>query len=250
MKSSLQSEQPPESMCWPISIVILAVLLILPSQNSTASDTSPSEDQSLRIGQFSDGTVEGWERESFAGETIYTLVTDSTLQQTLNVLKASSDNTASGVFRKLRIDLEKTPWIHWSWKTEQLFSGINEKEKSGDDFVARLYIVIDGGILFWNSHALNYVWSSSHLRDETWPNPYTSNVTMFAVESGNSAVGKWQSYKRNVREDLRILSGKDVRYIDAIGIMTDSDDSGQKATTYYGDIFFTPHQRINRGRLD
>ncbi len=238
----LQAQQPLHPMYCFISIVMLAAVLILSPQNSTASDASSPEEPSLRIGQFSDGTVEGWEIESFVGETIYTLVTDSLSQEPLSALKASSYNSASGLYRKIRIDLEKTPWIHWSWKTEQLFSGLNEKEKSGDDFVARLYIVIDGGILFWNSHALNYVWSSSHRRDESWPNPYTSNAIMFAVESGNSAVGKWQSYRRNVREDLRILRGKDVRYIDAVAIMTDSDDSGQKATTYYGDIFFTPHQ--------
>jgi hypothetical protein len=62
---------------------------------------------------------------------------------------------------------------------------------------------------------------------------------MFAVESGDAKLGQWQHYKRNVREDLRHLIGKDVRYIDMVAIMTDSDDTGQKTTTYYGDIFFT-----------
>ena len=62
---------------------------------------------------------------------------------------------------------------------------------------------------------------------------------MFAVESGTTKLGQWQHYKRNVREDLRRLIGKDIRYIDAVAIMTDSDNSGKKATGYYGDIFFT-----------
>ncbi|MDT8375863.1 MAG: DUF3047 domain-containing protein, partial [Mariprofundaceae bacterium] len=50
-----------------------------------------------------------------------------------------------------------------------------------------------------------------------------------------------QHYRRNVREDLRRFIDKDIRYIDAVAIMTDSDNSGQKAVTSYGDIFFTSH---------
>ena len=64
---------------------------------------------------------------------------------------------------------------------------------------------------------------------------------MLAVESGNARLGQWQHYRRNVREDLRQFIGKEIRYIDAVAIMTDSDNSGQKAVTCYGDIFFTSH---------
>jgi hypothetical protein len=222
-----------------VTALMFATGLMLFPQNGAASNLSISEETPFHVGKFSGGTFDGWKIKTFDGETIYTFITDSTSEQNRKILKASSNNAASGLFRELQIDLKKTPWIHWSWKTEQLFSNINENEKSGDDFVARLYMIIDGGIFFWNSRTLNYVWSSSHQTGETWPNPYTSNATMLAVESGNSNLGQWQHYKRNVREDLRQLIGKDIRYIDAIAIMTDSDNSGQKATTYYGDIFFT-----------
>ena len=35
------------------------------------------------------------------------------------------------------------------------------------------------------------------------------------------------------------LVGEDVRYIDAVAVMTDTDDTGQQATANYGDIYFT-----------
>ncbi|MES0372278.1 MAG: DUF3047 domain-containing protein [Mariprofundaceae bacterium] len=216
----------------------MSLAMLIP-ESGTALDRSTPKEKVIHIGKFSDGMLAGWKERSFDGRTIYTLITEPTSKQNLKILKAKSDDTASGLFREIRIDLEKTPWIHWSWKTGQLFSNINENEKRGDDFVLRLYIIIDGGIFFWNSRALNYVWSSSHQTGEAWPNPFTSSSTMFAVESGNSGLGQWQHYRRNVREDLRQLIGKDVRHIDAVAIMTDSDNSGQKATGYYGDIFFT-----------
>jgi len=226
---------------WQMAALLLTMNMIPASTSAEEHETQP-----LQIGMFSQGNIEGWNNRSFAGDTTYTLVSDPGRGE---VLKASSHATASGLFREIRIDLGKTPWINWSWKAEQLYAGINETEKGGDDFVARLYIVVDGGLIFWNTRALNYVWSSSHQTGEAWPNPFTSNATMVAVESGSSGLGQWQHYTRNVREDLVRLTGKDIRYIDAVAIMTDSDNSGQQATTYYGDIWFSPHQtQLSRKR--
>ena len=191
----------------------------------------------LPIGEFSKGELSKWEEKIFDGKTQYTFVLDKQTQQ--SVLQATSSNAASGLFYKMRIDLEKTPYLNWSWNTSSTFSGLDESKKAGDDFVARIYVVVDGGLLFWKTLALNYVWSSSHKTGEKWNNPYTSNATMFAVESGKENLGVWQHYKRNVREDLKQLVGKDTRYIDAVAIMTDTDNSGKSATTSFGDIFFT-----------
>jgi len=184
------------------------------------------------LGKFSQGDMAGWEEKSFAEHTHYQL-------NDAKVLQAESEQGASCLYRKARIDLQQTPWLNWSWKTQQVFENIDERSKKGDDFVARIYVVIDGGLLFWKTVALNYVWSSSQALGDVWPNPYTSNATMLAVESGAEHVGVWRSYKRNVREDFRQLLGKDVRYIDGIALMTDTDNHAEKAVTYYGDIYFS-----------
>ncbi len=191
----------------------------------------------IPIGQFSTGSLSGWEEKEFEGKTQYVLVNDDVLGKT--VLKAESNHGASGLFREIKIDLNKTPYLNWSWKTSSAFKGINENEKAGDDFVARIYVVVDGGFFFWKTIALNYVWSSSHQKGDKWDNPFTSNATMFAVESGKENLNTWQHYKRNIREDLKRLTGKDEQYIDAIAIMTDTDNTGLSATTYFGDIFFS-----------
>lgn len=197
------------------------------------------DSQQLHIGKFSQGLLDGWKEKTFAGHTSYNIIKDNNISPVRQVLKAQSKHTASGLFFKQRIDLEQTPWIHWSWKVEHLFQTLDEHSKEGDDFVARLYIVVDGGLFFWDTRALNYVWSSSAAIGEFWPNPFTSNAIMLAVESGNEYQGVWRSYRRNVREDLKNFIGKDVRYIDAVAVMTDSDNAKQHATSYYGDIYFT-----------
>jgi len=194
-------------------------------------------EEPLSIGQFSAGTLHAWQEKEFEGKTQYTLVRDDDLGKT--ILQAKSSKAASGLFKEIRVDLNKTPYLNWSWKTSSFFKELNENEKAGDDFVARIYVVVDGGYFFWQTIALNYVWSSSHKKGEKWSNPFTSNATMFAVEAGDKSLGQWQQYKRNVQEDLKKLIGKDEQYIDAIAIMTDTDNAGQSSTTYFGDIFFT-----------
>lgn len=220
-------------------MVFLCGFLISSTYSFAASPPPANTKDRIYVGAFSKGNLEGWKQKTFAGKTEYSLVIDKNLTPQLHVLQANSGHGASGLVFTKRINLEQTPWLHWSWKTEHLYTKLDERKKNGDDFVARIYIILDGGMFFWNTHALNYVWSSFFKTGASWPNPYTSNATMFAVESGDSKLRQWQHYSRNVRDDLKQLMGKDVRYVDAIAVMTDSDNTGQKATTFYGDIYFS-----------
>jgi len=214
----------------PYLLTLLWLLCVTSTQASAEMITNP-------VGQFSAGTLHGWTEKKFKGQTEYALAIDVSNQR--SVLQATSSASASGLYFKQRINLQKTPWLNWSWKTNTLLKGLDENTKSGDDFTARIYIVLDGELAFWKTRALNYVWSSSHQAQELWKSPYTPNSTMFAVESDRKNLGTWQHYKRNIRQDIKTFLGKDVRYIDAVAIMTDTDDSGLSAYTAYGDIIFT-----------
>jgi len=222
---------------WLAALLMMSELIILAPMSATAEVAS----KTIAIAEFSKGSLQGWEKKEFDGTTTYEFVADKQNKKDTDqkVLKATSHDGASGLFRKIHIDLNKTPYLNWSWSTSSKLEGINESKKSGDDFVARIYVVVDGGYLFWKTIALNYVWSSSHQQGETWANPFTSNATMFAVESGDTNLGKRQHYKRNIKEDLKKLVGRDEQYIDAIAIMTDTDNSGQSASSMFGDIFFS-----------
>jgi len=220
----------------------LGVLISVVICSVQAESVSVVQDN-LYIGNFSQGDLTGWQEKEFAGHTDYKIINDA--NDGKQVLLANSHHSASGLFKEQRIDLEKTPYLNWSWKTKHLYKNINETEKQGDDFVARLYIVLDGGVFIWKTRALNYVWSSSFATGNTWPNPHTDKAMMLAVESGQENLGQWVSYQRNVREDLKNIIGKEVRYIDAIAVMSDSDNAGQQATTYYGDIYFSAKPSAN-----
>lgn len=196
-------------------------------------------EEKLIIGAFSSGTLDHWEAKEFKGATHYKIVD---LAGT-NVLKAESTNSASGLFNEQRIDLHKTPIMNWRWHIEnRLGSNLNEQEKSGDDYAARVYVVVNGGAAFWQTKALNYVWSSTSPVGKVWPNAYAGangKMTMIALRSSTDKTGTWYSEKRNILDDLKHQFGEDIQYIDAVAIMSDSEDSQGKVTAYYGDIYFS-----------
>ena len=175
----------------------------------------------------------GWEEKEFKGRTAYTPMPREGL------LLAESRGSASGLFHEGTVDLRRTPWLNWSWKVENVLAGVNEREKSGDDYPARIYVVAKGGVAFWKTRALSYVWSSTEAQGAVWPNAFTSNAAMIAVRSGAARLGELVAEKRNIREDWKRAFGEDIDEIDAVAIMTDTDNSGQSARAWYGQPWFS-----------
>lgn len=176
-----------------------------------------------------------WKPEKFSGETSYEVINIDNQQ----AIKAQADKSASGLVRKMKIDLSKTPYMNWSWKVDNVLKDIDETQKDGDDYAARVYVVISGGLFFWRTRAISYAWASRQPKNSHWPNAFTDRAVMVAVESGPELSGQWVTEKRDILEDIQKLLGVDKTSIDAVAIMTDTDNSNQSATAYYGNIYFT-----------
>lgn len=183
---------------------------------------------------FSPESILEWNKKSFLNQTTYSSVYDSLLQK--NVIRAESNGSASGLFYEKKIDLEKTPWLSWSWRTEKFPNVENEKNKLGDDFVARIYIVIKDGWTPLSTKAVSYVWAKDAALDSDWPNPFVGkNAMMLVVQSGEKDKG-WMTEKRNLKDDLKRLFGKEFKKIDAIAIMADSDNSESSTISFISDV--------------
>jgi hypothetical protein len=178
-----------------------------------------------------------WEHKSFAGDTVYSIVYDEQLKR--DVILANSSQSASGLFFEEKIDLNKTPFLNWSWRVEKFPTVNNEKTKSGDDFAARIYVVAQDGWTFLSTKAISYVWSSQAHANDIWPNPFTKSSAMMLAVRGSADGSGWVTEKRNIKADLQKLFGKEIRYINAIAIMTDTDNSKSSATSYYSNIRLT-----------
>ena len=87
---------------------------------------------------------------------------------------------------------------------------------------------------------MNYVWASRSSKGEIWDNAFAGkNAQMMALRNRQDKLSTWYSEKRNVYEDMKKLFGTEVDFIDAVAIMTDTDNSHRQAKAYYGDIYFS-----------
>jgi len=183
------------------------------------------------IDDFTNGIGSGWESKSFEGMTTYKPSTEDTTP----CLKAVADSSASGLFYKIEYDAATEPFLSWSWKVDNVVAEGDARTKAGDDYPARIYVVFPS-FLFWKTRALNYVWANRLPLGEAIPNSFTSNAMMVAVESGPANLGQWRSYKRNIYADFRKYFGFEPPKVGAIAIMTDTDNTGSKASACYGPI--------------
>ena len=156
-----------------------------------------------------------------------------------NFLRAEAEGVGSGLGKKLKINLEKTPFINITWKIEKDLRGINENSKKGHDYAARVFVVKKTGLTALSNKAINYVFSSNNNVDEHWRSPYTKSSIDYVLSTTKEHMNEWVTVKANVRDHFKKLHGLDVKTIDGLAIMTDTDNSNLKAISYYQDIYFS-----------
>ncbi len=223
-----------------------------------AASTAAERDDGILVGGFSRETIGGlpakWKPLTFpkiSHHTNYMLVADDGQV----VVRADAKASASGLVTEVRIDPHEYPIIHWRWKIANLLERADLTRKDGDDYPARLYINFRGKrdessfmdnveIAIYRklygqdppTAAINYVWDGKAPAGTIAPNAYTARVRMIVARSGADAVGRWVEEERNLLDDYRAAFGEDPPPVVSVAIMTDTDNTGESAVAWYGDI--------------
>ena len=156
-----------------------------------------------------------------------------------NFLKAVADNAASGLGKKVKIDLNKTPIINITWKVEKDLAGIKENTKKGHDFAARVFAIKKTGATPLSNRAINYVFSSNNKVGENSPSPYTKKSIDKVLATTQENLNEWVTVKANVKEDFKKFHDLDVDELDGLAIMADTDNSKMKSIAYFQNIYFS-----------
>ena len=168
-------------------------------------------------------------------KTIYTIGQN----ENGNYLKAVADNAASGLGKEIKIDLDATPYINITWKVEKDLKGIKENTKKGHDFAARVFVIKKTGATPLSNRAINYVYSSNLNIDDNMPSPYTKKSIDYVLSTTKNNFDEWVTVKANVKEGFKKLHNLDVKELDGVAIMADTDNSKMTAISFYQNIFFS-----------
>ena len=161
------------------------------------------------------------------------------LNENGNYLKAVADNAASGLGKKLKINLNKTPIINITWKVEKDLPGIMENTKKNHDYAARVFVIKKTGATPLSNRAINYVFSSNNEVGFNSPSPYTKKSIDYVLSTTKENLNEWVTVKTNVKDDFKKFHNLDVNDIQGVAIMTDTDNSKMHAIAYYQNIFFS-----------
>ena len=156
-----------------------------------------------------------------------------------NYLKAVAADSASGLGKEIKVNLNLTPIINITWKVEKNLSGIQENSKKGHDFAGRVFVIKKTGATPLSNRAVNYVFSSNNDVGSNWPSPFTKKSIDNVLSTTKENFNEWVTVKANVKEDFKKFHDLDINELDGIAIMTDTDNSKLTATTYYQNIFFS-----------
>jgi hypothetical protein len=240
---------------------LAAVYAILAAGCATVAERAPETVPLPYVRNFSDsppgeGVPQGWQKwtlSKFKKPTQYKLVTEDGR----TVVKASADASASGLVHSVTIDPRSYPLLTWRWKVDELIAKADNTRKHTEDSPVRVVVSFEGDMeklslddrIFYDNvrlitgqdlpyATLMYIWENRVPRNEVIPNLHSPRIRMIVAESGRDKLGVWQEVTRNLYEDYRRAFGEEPGRITAIGIMTDTDNTGGNIHAYYGDIVF------------
>ena len=231
-----------------------ALALLAASAVSIAADGPAIEGAAFSRAQPGGELPAGWQPLTFPGvakRTDYRLVDDGGT----TVLRADARGGGSGLMHRGETDPRSHPILAWRWKIARVVEGSDATQKYGDDYAARVYVMfkheparvsaLDRSKyalmrLFYGEHpphaGLVYVWDNRLPPGTVLASPYTDRLRMIVVRSGNAAAGRWLSEERNVLDDYRRAFGEEPPAIAGVAVMTDTDDTGESVTAWFGDI--------------
>lgn len=173
------------------------------------------------------------------------------------VLHARADAAASALRHDTRFDLRAAPIIEFRWKISRLIDDQDNAIATKEDSPVRVILEFQGdrSRLSLRDRAslgvgdtiagrevpyatLMYIWSGAVPVGTMIPNPHTGRVRMIVATAGAARVGSWVSVRRNAFDDFRTAFGEDPGPMIGVGVLTDTDNTGETVEAWYGDIRF------------
>jgi len=217
-----------------------------------AGKTATCEERSLDFGL----QAAGWKQQPLSKmkrDTAYTLEQEDGR----TVLRAVAESSASLYVAPIKQAAGLPPILSWSWKTDALVPGADNRVKKREDAPLRVIVAFDGDkstlpedeqVRFKRAKklfgrelpyaVLMYIWSEQVPVESVIPSAHTSQVKMLVVATGTAGLGIWQSVRRTIAEDYRRVYGAEPGRVLGVAVMTDTDNTGTKATGRYADITF------------
>lgn len=161
-------------------------------------------------------------------------------------LRAETVGRATNAGQPVEINLRVWNMLRWRWRVHSLPADGNETRKKTNDSAASVRLVFGTRIL---PKTLKYVWSATLPAGTYTESPHHEGTKVIVLQSGSEKMGAWIWEEVNAYEDYKRLFGSDPRLVQAVAVLTDSDNTKTFVKADYDDISFLK-QRPHSPALD
>ena len=150
-------------------------------------------------------------------------------------LRAETVGRATNAGRPEKINLRVWKKLRWRWRVHSLPADGNETRKKTNDSAASVRLVLGTRI---RPKTLKYVWSATLPAGTYTESPHHEGTKVIVLQSGREKTGTWIWEEVNAYEDYKRLFGSDPRRVQAVAVLTDSDNTKTLVKADYDDISF------------
>jgi hypothetical protein len=230
--------------------------------DATQAKAAAKTDVEIQIAPFSTKTTAGlpeqWQPmiiHRSKKRTEYQLVTDNGSR----VLHAHAAQASSGLMQKVNIDPMQQRELSWRWRIGGLVESADNRERALEDAPARINLGFDGDkdslpftdqILFETARVLTgqdfpyatlmYIRGRRAPVGTIIPNARSNRIKMIVVASGHEGIGEWHHFSRDIVADYERAFGEKPGRLIGVGVLTDTDNTGETVEAWYGDIRLAP----------
>ena len=170
---------------------------------------------------------------------------------------AQSERSASMWRRTLPRPADGLGQVRFSWWVPQALANASVADVEREDAAVRVVFAFDGDhaqlplrarAMFDLAEALTgerppyatlmYVFDSAHAPGSVIVGPRTDRVRKIVLDGDMASTGRWRDHQRDLEADFRRAFGEAPGALLAVGVMTDTDNTGGKAEAWYGPIHF------------
>lgn len=199
----------------------------------------------------------GWESVRLPGKRATAYERD--LKDGQRCWMADAEQSASMYRKRLFVPPGQLGEVEFAWWVDSLVAGADLSVAGQGDAPARLVFAFDGDhrllsarnrMIFELADALSgerppyatlmYVWANEAEPGSVILNPRTDRIRKIVLESGPAHLQQWRRYRRDLAADFRLAFGEEPGPLIGLAMMTDTDNTGGSAKTWYGDVTVGP----------
>lgn len=229
----------PQNRCLSLLVFCICMIVVFVAPVTISADSGSFHEPFTNLEQWEPFTFHGIDDHS----SYQVVEEDGT-----SCLEMQTAGGASALILNTQFDVYKSPIMSWRWKVDNIYAHGNYLEKQGDDYPARLYVMFayDPESASWSKKlkytaakviygdyppdsTLNYIWANRLDAPDVITNVYVDRAKMIPVDRGEAYLNKWRNYQVDIVADYEKAFGAQPPRMATLGIMIDSDNTGEVA---------------------